>query len=64
MLEAPRRLVLQLLADLTTAVAADLDNDAIAGFENRLLALAEAIGARYFLHGPNAVKAEKAMGLA
>lgn len=64
MLEAPRRMVLQLNADLTTAVAADLDNDAILGFENRLLGLAEAIGARYFLHGPNAVKAEKTVGLA
>ena len=64
MLEAPRRIVLQLLADLTTAVASDLDNAAIEGFEDRLLALAEAIGARYFLHGPNAVKAEKTIGLA
>ena len=64
MLERPRRLVTQLSADLTTAVAADLDNDAIMGFEQALLTLADAIGARYFLHGPNAVKADKAMGLA
>ena len=64
MLEMPRRLVIQLLADLTTAVAADLDNDAILGFEQRLLGLADAIAARYFLHGPNAAKAEKSMGLA
>ncbi len=64
MLEVPRRIALQLHADLTTAVAADLDNDAILGFEQRLLSLAEAIAARYFLHGPNAVKADKAVGLA
>ena len=64
MLEEPRRIVLQLHADLTTAVAADLDNEAILGFEQRLLSLGEAIGVRYFLHGPNAVKADKAMGIA
>ena len=62
MLEAPRRIVLQLLADLTTATAADLDNEAIMGFEQRLLALAAEIGTRYFLHGPNAVKAGQEHG--
>ena len=64
MLEVPARLVVQLSSDLTTSVAADLDIKTIRGFEQRLLALAEAIGARYFLHGPNAVKADKSMGLA
>ena len=64
MLEVPGRIVMQLASDLTTSVAADLDIKAIRAFENRLLALAEAIGARYFLHGPNAVKADKSMGLA
>ena len=51
MLEVPRRMVLQLSSDLATSVAADLDNKAILAFEQRLLALADAIGARYFLHG-------------
>ncbi len=64
MLERPSRIVTQLLAELTTAVASDLDNDAIMGIEQRLLGLADAIGARYFLHGANAVKADKSMGLA
>ena len=64
MLEVPRRMVLQLSSDLAASVAADLDHKAILAFEKRLLALADAIGARYFLHGPNAVKADKSMGLA
>ena len=64
MMEEPLRLALGIHRDLTTAVAAELDNDAILGTENRLLSLATAIGTRYFLHGPTAVKAEKAMGLA
>jgi uncharacterized alpha-E superfamily protein len=64
MLELPHRMVLQLSSDLAASVAADLDHEAILAFEKRLLALAEAIGARYFLHGPNAVKADPIMGLA
>ena len=64
MLEVPHRMVVKLSSDLATSVAADLDQQAILGFEKRLLALADAIGARYFLQGPNAVKADKSMGLA
>lgn len=64
MLEEPRRLIMQLVGDLTTSVATDLDNEGIRGFEQRLLHLADRIGARYFLHGANAVRAEKAVGLA
>ena len=62
--EVPRRKVLQIGGDLATSVAADLDNEDILDLEQRLLGLADAIGARYFLHGPNAVKADKSMGLA
>lgn len=62
--EAPMRLALAIGRDLDTAVANELDDDAILGVENRLLSLANAIGTRYFLHGPTAAKAEKAMGLA
>ena len=65
MLEVPRRMVLQLLADLTTAVAADLDNDGDHGL--RAAPARTRRGdrrTRYFLHGPNAVKADKSMGLA
>ena len=64
MMEVPRRMVVQLSGDLKTSIAALLDNKTILGFEQRLLGLADAIGARYFLHGPNAVRAEKAVGLA
>lgn len=64
MMEAPRRMAVQLLSDLTTSLATDLDNAEIFAFEQRLLALGEAIGARYFLHGPNALRAEKTIGLA
>ncbi|WP_158810667.1 circularly permuted type 2 ATP-grasp protein [Beijerinckia sp. L45] len=64
MLEAPRRLIVKLCSDIATSAAADLDNKAILVFERTLLSLAEAIGARYFLQGPNLERAEKAMGLA
>lgn len=64
MLEEPRRIIVQLHGDLTTCVAADLDNDKIKAIEQSLLGLAERIGARYFLHGANAVRAQKSVGLA
>ena len=64
MIEEPLRLVVQLDSDISTSVAADLDNDVINGFEQRLLGLADRIGARYFLHGASAVRAEKSVGLA
>jgi hypothetical protein len=62
--EEPRRLVVKLAAAMATSNAAELDNKAILAFERTLLALADAIGARYFLQGPNVARAEKAMGLA
>lgn len=64
MLETPRRLALQLNAELSTAVAADITNDAVQSIEYRLLDLADEIGVRYFLHGATAVRADKAVGLA
>ena len=64
MLEEPRRMVVHLGGELTTSVAADLDNEGIFEIEQQLLGLAEKIGARYFLHGANAVRAEKSMSLA
>jgi uncharacterized circularly permuted ATP-grasp superfamily protein/uncharacterized alpha-E superfamily protein len=64
MMEKPERMAIKLGGDLATSIAAELDNTIIIGFEQRLLALADDIAARYFLHGPNAVKAEKSMGLA
>ena len=64
MLETPRRLALQLGADVATTVADKLDINRILTFENALLALAEAIAARYFLQGPHVARADTASGLA
>lgn len=64
MLETPRRMTLKLSADIATAVARQLDNARILAFEQMLLGLADAIAARYFLHGPHAARADKSSGLA
>jgi uncharacterized alpha-E superfamily protein len=64
MLEAPRRQLMKLAAEIATAVAATLDNDKILGFEKSLLRLADAIAARYFLQGPHVAHADKSSGLA
>jgi uncharacterized circularly permuted ATP-grasp superfamily protein/uncharacterized alpha-E superfamily protein len=64
MLEAPRRLILQLAAEIATATASSLDNEKILGFEQSLLGLADAIAARYFLQGPHVARADKSSGLA
>jgi len=64
MLEQPRRLVLSLAADIASATAPSLDNDRILAFEQNVLSLAEAIGARYFLQGPHLARADKSKGLA
>ncbi len=64
MLEAPRRLILQLAAEVSTASARHLDNEKILGFEQSLLALADAIAARYFLQGPHVARADESSALA
>jgi uncharacterized alpha-E superfamily protein len=64
MLEAPRRLIVQLAAEVATATASSLDNERIFGFEQSLLGLADAIAARYFLQGPHVARADKSSGLA
>jgi uncharacterized alpha-E superfamily protein len=64
MLEAPRRLILQLAAEVATATAQSLDNEKILAFEQNLLGLADAIAARYFLQGPHVARADKSSGLA
>jgi uncharacterized circularly permuted ATP-grasp superfamily protein/uncharacterized alpha-E superfamily protein len=64
MLEAPRRLILQLSAEVATASAQNLDNEKILGFEQSLLALADAIAARYFLQGPHVARADESSALA
>jgi uncharacterized circularly permuted ATP-grasp superfamily protein/uncharacterized alpha-E superfamily protein len=64
MLETPRRLILQLAAEIATTTAASLNNEKILGFEQSLLGLADAIAARYFLQGPHVARADKSSGLA
>jgi hypothetical protein len=56
--------VMKLSADISTAVADELDNSSILAFEQNLLSLADGIAARYFLPGPNAARADKLSGLA
>ena len=64
MLEEPRRLSTQLRAELATQDAEKIDDSAVLGLEQRLMTLAEAIAARYFLQGANHARAEKVTGLA
>jgi uncharacterized circularly permuted ATP-grasp superfamily protein/uncharacterized alpha-E superfamily protein len=64
MLEEPRRLSTQLRAELATQDAEKIDDAAVLGLEQRLMILAEAIAARYFLQGAHHARAEKVTGLA
>jgi uncharacterized alpha-E superfamily protein len=64
MLESPRKIVLQLDAEIAVAEAGDLNAERVLGFEQRLMALADAIGARYFLQGSNETPVDKMNGLA
>jgi uncharacterized circularly permuted ATP-grasp superfamily protein/uncharacterized alpha-E superfamily protein len=63
MFEEPRRLTTLLQAELTTERAESLDDARILTFEQKLLALANAIAARYFLQGAGEGRAEKVTGL-
>ena len=63
-LEEPRRLATLLRATLATEKAETLDEAGILAVEQRLLTLANAIGARYFLQGAEHGRAEKVTGLA
>ncbi len=64
MLETPRRIATKLRADLAIEDADQLDTQKILGFEQRLMGLAEAIAARYFLDGGQAAQASRPEGLA
>lgn len=63
-MEAPRRLALKLVSDLAVEDAEQIDSNKILGFEQRLMALAEAIAQRYFLQGPGAARQGREMDLA
>jgi uncharacterized circularly permuted ATP-grasp superfamily protein/uncharacterized alpha-E superfamily protein len=62
--EEPKRLSTLLRAELSTERAERLDDSIVLSIESRLLALANAIAARYFLQGGDQGRAEKVMGLA
>jgi uncharacterized alpha-E superfamily protein len=64
LIERPQRLAVALGSTLATAEAATLDAKTLFALEQDLLSLAEAIGAHYFPHGPNASRPEKLTGLA
>lgn len=61
--EPPQRRARALASALATAEAESLDAAAIAGFEQDLLALADAVGLRYFPYGAAAERPEKLTGL-
>jgi uncharacterized circularly permuted ATP-grasp superfamily protein/uncharacterized alpha-E superfamily protein len=63
-LEEPRRLSMQLKAELSTDDADRMDGRAILTIEQKLANLADSIGNRYFLQSGKARRAEKVMGLA
>jgi uncharacterized circularly permuted ATP-grasp superfamily protein/uncharacterized alpha-E superfamily protein len=62
--ETPHRSTMRLATDIATSVASALDTTQIYNFERSLLSLAEAIAARYFLHGPNFTRADKSSDIA
>src|SRR5579871_3465776 len=64
LIERPQRLAIALRSTLTTAEATTLDAKTLFALEQDLLGLADAIGAHYFPHGPNASRPEKLTGLA
>mgnify|MGYP000858085844 FL=1 len=64
MLEPHARILLALATQIETGDAASLDAAAIQGFETELMRLSDAIAARYFLQGANAVPTIKLAGLA
>lgn len=63
MLEEPRRLTTLLQAELTTERAESLTDARILTFEQKVLGLANAIAARYFLQGAGEGRAERVTGL-
>jgi len=63
-LEEPKRLATLLSAELMTERSEALNDSRILAVEQKLLALANAIAARYFLQSASQGRAEKITGLA
>ena len=64
MLEAPRKLIVQIEAEVAVADAGEITSEKVLAFEQKLMALADAIADRYFLQGENDVHVDKMHGLA
>ena len=64
MMEPPSRILRVLSTEIETALAADVDADAVRRLEGSLLTLSTAIADRFFLQGANAVPTIKLVGLA
>lgn len=64
LLEPPRRLAVALRAEIEVGDAAQLDARKIFAIEQRLMSLADALAARYFLQGSNAAHLEEPIRLA
>jgi hypothetical protein len=62
--EQPRRISIKLAAELATRDADELDPAQALAIEQRIMGLAEAVTARYFLQGAGAARAEKPTGFA
>ena len=58
-LEAPRRVSVALNSDLAVEEAGELDSGRLLAIEQRLMRLADAVAARYFLQGVNPDRADK-----
>jgi uncharacterized circularly permuted ATP-grasp superfamily protein/uncharacterized alpha-E superfamily protein len=64
MLEEPQRLLVRIAADIEGEDAAKLTPAKALALEQRLMALSDAVGTRYFLQGSNATPTKKSTGLA
>jgi uncharacterized circularly permuted ATP-grasp superfamily protein/uncharacterized alpha-E superfamily protein len=64
MLEEPDRIVVSLATEIQTENAGDLNAGKVLAFEQALMLLSDAIGARFFLRGADAVPTVKLAGLA
>jgi uncharacterized circularly permuted ATP-grasp superfamily protein/uncharacterized alpha-E superfamily protein len=63
-LETPRRMSTSLNSDLSVMEAEELDGGKLLAIEQRIMRLADAVAARYFLQGPSAARADKQPDLA
>ncbi|HEY2659994.1 MAG TPA: alpha-E domain-containing protein, partial [Caulobacteraceae bacterium] len=64
MLEEPRRLQVQISAEVESEEAARLTPRKALGLEQKLMLLSDAVAARYFLQGSSATPTKKMTGLA